>query len=106
MKTTIINTPEAKNKAWAVMDARQRNLNNKSSWSAKDQLRAERMSMALSVLYYSLGNHISYGKKGISVKLDHPQVLRADDLVQLEAEWSREGVTKTITPQAVIYKFK
>ena len=106
MKTIHLDTKEAPNKFWAALDARQRNLNNKSLWSAKEQLRAERMLMALTTVYNCKNSHISYGKKAISIKLDKPRLSRADHLVSLEEEWSSLGVIKKVSDQGILYTFQ
>lgn len=106
MKTTQLDTKEAPNKFWATMDARQRNLNNKSHWSAQAQLRAERMKAALTTVYDCENSYISYGKKAISIKLDRARLVLAAQLKPLEDEWESLGVTKKVSDQGIIYTFQ
>ena len=106
MKTTILDNQEAPNKRWAAMDASMRNLANKSHWSAAAQVRAERMRMAFELVYAVENSYVSYGKKAISITLRDPQVRDRKNLGLLEDDYAREGVTKKITNQAVIYTFK
>lgn len=106
MQTVYLETKEAPNKKWAAMDAATRNSNNKSHWSAKHQLRAERVLSVMDLLYSVERSYISYGKKQISVKLDAARVKDAKNLALLEAEYAMEGITKKVSPQGTIYVIK
>jgi hypothetical protein len=104
MKTQKLNTEEAPNKWWAARDARQRSLNNQSHYSSKEQVRAERMKLALELVYSASGVYIAYGRRGISVKVNGARVRDRQNLTVLETDWTAEGITKRITPQGVIYR--
>jgi len=106
MKTTVLDNQEAPNKRWAAQDASMRNLANKSHWSAAAQLRAERMRMGFELVYAVEKSYVSFGKKAVSIKLDHAQVKDAKNLALLESDYAKEGVTKKITNQGIIYTFK
>lgn len=106
MRETFIDTEEAPNKWWAARDARMRNYANKSHYDAATQLRVDRMKGALELLYTSRGVHEAYGKKGISIKVDQARVRNKDHLEEFEKEWTKQGVTKKVTPQGVIYRIK
>ena len=105
MKVQVIDTKEAPVKWWAAQDARQRNLNNKSQYSSKVQARVERMKIALEMVYQARGVYDSYGKKGISIKVEAPCVVDPKNLTLLEAEWAAAGVTKKASSQGFIYRF-
>lgn len=104
MQTVYLNTEEAPNKRWASQDARQRNLSNKSHYSYRIQTQVERMKMVLTVLYTARNIYEAYGKRGISIKLDHASVKDRQNLELIEAEWAEQGVTKRISDQGVIYR--
>lgn len=103
MLTDQKNTPAAPNKWWAAQDARMRNYANKSHWSAEVQLKVDKMKVALSYLY-SGTIHEAYGKKRVSIKIDKPVVQDKQWLREMEKEWELRGVTKTVTPQGVLYR--
>lgn len=105
MKAHIIDTKEAPVKWWAAQDARQRNLNNKSQYSHKVHARVERMMLALELVYNAKNIYEAYGKKGISIKVDNPQVVDRKNLRLLEEEWAAAGVTKKASAQGFIYRF-
>lgn len=103
MQVQYKETNEAPVKWWAAQDARMRNIKNKSHWSADVQLRVERMKVALGELY--LGKiYEAYNVKRVSIKIDKPVVKDARWLRALEADWAREGITKTQTPQGLLYR--
>jgi hypothetical protein len=105
MKVQVLDTKEAPVKWWAAQDARQRNLNNKSQYPAKVQARVERMKLALEMVYRARGIYDSYGKKGISLKVDGPSIVDPKNLTLLEQEWAALGVTKKASAQGFIYRF-
>lgn len=103
MQTKFKDTQEAPVKWWAAQDARMRNIKNKSHWSTEIQLRVERMKAALDSLYAGK-IYEAYGKKGVSIKVDNPRVKDREWLKILEQDWSAQGVTKTQTPQGLLYR--
>lgn len=106
MQTQDIETKPAPNKAWAVIDARMKNIVNASHISQIEKLRAERMKLALELVYHAKDIYISYGKKGISIKVDQGKVSDRKNLRMLEDGWTKDGVTKRRSEQGVIYRFK
>lgn len=97
MKTITINTDEAPNKWWAARDAQMRNTVNASRHSAADKIRAERMLFALQLCYRAKGFYISYGKNGITVKVDKVVgVADRKNLKLLEKDWNAQGVVKKV----------
>lgn len=103
MQTVFKETKEANVKWWAAQDARMRNLTNKSLWSADTQLKVERMKAALDTLYAGR-IYEAYGKRRVAIKIDRPQVKDSKWLKILEADWANEGITKTLTPQGLLYQ--
>lgn len=106
MKACTIDTQEAPNKWWAAQDARMRNIVNMSQYSESDKIRAERMKLALELVYSAKSVYIAFGKKGISLKVDGADVRDRKNLKLLEADWTTAGVVKKISPQGVIYRIK
>ena len=105
MKTQDLKTQEAPNKWWAARDAHQRNLANKSHYTQQQQIAAERMKLALELVYQAKAIHISYGKKGISIKVDRPVVRDRKELGLLEKGWELAGIVKKISAQGIIYRY-
>ena len=103
MQTQFRNTEEAPVKWWAANDARMRNIKNKSYWSDSVKLKVEAMKAVLDCLYRGQ-IYEAYGKKSVSIKIDRASVKARSDLALMEAEWAREGITKTETPQGVLYR--
>ena len=103
MQVQYKETNEAPVKWWAYQDARMRNIKNKSHWSADVQLRVERMKVALGELYQGK-IYEAYNVKRVSIKIDKPVVKDARWLRALEADWAKEGITKTQTPQGLLYR--
>ena len=103
MQTVFKETKEAQVKWWAAQDAQLRNSVNKTQWPQEVQLRVQRMLSVLDSLY--VGRiYEAYGKKRVTIKIDRPQVKDHKWLQMLETDWSQQGVTKTLTPQGVLYK--
>lgn len=91
--------------AWAAArDARQRNLTAQSHYSQSQQVAAERMSLALDLLYHNRGIFINYRQKFIAVKVDAARVRDRGNLGECEAQWAAAGVKKLLTNQGVVYR--
>lgn len=103
MITKEKDTPQASNKWWAAQDARMRNIANKSHWSSKVQLKVEAMKGVLDYLY-SGTIYEAYRKKSVAIKIDKAWVRDRKTLAEMEAAWAAEGITKTLTPQGVLYR--
>lgn len=106
MKMQSLNTQEAPNKWWAARDARIRNYANSTLYSQSQRTAAERMKLALEMVYYAKNIYIAYGKTGISLKVDGAKVRDCKELGLLEAGWSIVGFIKRVSPQGVIYRFQ
>jgi hypothetical protein len=104
MKTVEWNTQEAPNKWWAARDASMRNYANSTHYTAQQRLAAERMKLALGLVYHAKNIYIAYGKRGISLKVDGGRVIDRRELTLLEAGWDQAGVVKRVTPQGVTYR--
>lgn len=103
MKAMQINNEEAQNKWWAFNDARQRSLTNSTHYTEAQKVRAERMKLGLELVYGGKNFYISYGKKAISVKIDHAVVRDRKMLKALESDYEKEGVVKKVSAQGVVY---
>lgn len=103
MHTVQKDTEQAPNKWWAWQDAQRRNTNHKSHYPAEVQLQVERMK---AVLDYCYGGRIfeAYRAKSVAVKVDKPYVKNKQMLREIEADWAERGITKTVTPQGVLYR--
>lgn len=105
MQAVNLNTEEAHIKWWAAQDAHMRSIANKSHYDDKDQLRAERMKIALEFMYHGK-TYIAYGKQGISLKIDRAVVKNKSLVAEFEQDWSKEGIVKKVSSQGIIYRIK
>ena len=104
MHTVELDTKEATNKWWALQDRRMRNIANASLYSDRQKIRAERMKLALELLYTGKIYDICFGKRSISVKLQAGGSIRdRREFNLLEADWSAEGIYKKATEQGIQY---
>ena len=103
MITVEKDTPAARNAWWAAQDARMRNIAAKSRYTPQVHLQVERMK---AVLDYCYGGRIfeAYRPKSVAVKVDKPVVKNKQMLREIEADWAQRGITKTVTPQGVLYR--
>jgi hypothetical protein len=105
MQTHTSETKDAGFFAYAAMrDARMRNEAMKSTYSDSERVRAERMRVGLECVYRSKEIHINYRKKFIAVKLSNAIVRDRASVTDLERFYALEGISKEITPQAIIYR--
>ena len=105
MQTVALDTREAPNKWWAARDARIRNYANSTLYTEQQKIAAERMKLALELVYWAKSVYIAYGKTGISLKVDGARVRDSKELALMEEGWSLAGFVKKISPQGVIYRF-
>lgn len=104
MNTTKLDTQDAGQfKWWAARDARMKSIANASHYSDKQKVQAERMKLALEMVYSAKGIYVSFRKTGITVKVDACWVKDPKNLRALEAEWSAAGVKKRESAQGVNY---
>ena len=88
----------------AARDARMRNIAKSSHYSEKQKILADRMALALELVYSSKGIHINYRDKFIAVKVDQARVKDRTNLKFLEEEYAELGYVKSVTNQGVIYR--
>jgi hypothetical protein len=105
MQATNIKTEEAPNKWWAARDARMRNYANSTRYTEQQKIAAERMKLALEIVYSAKAVYIAYGKTGISLKVDGARIRDRKELALMEEGWSMAGFVKKVSPQGVIYRF-
>ena len=87
-------------------DAEARNTANKSLYGPKQLLEAERVRLALGLVYHNRGIYINYRDRFIAVKVDRAQTIRGQRLERevLEKEYETRGYSKRVTAQGVIYR--
>jgi len=105
MRTLALDTKEAPNKWWAARDARMRNYANSTLYDSATRIRAERMKLALEIIYHARSVYIAYGRRGVSLKVDRAHVRDRKELAAMEADWAVQGVVKKVSDQGVIYRF-
>jgi hypothetical protein len=90
--------------AAAAMDARMRNNVNASLFSDKQKLKAEKVKLALELVYGRNSKfYMNYRKKFIAIKVVG-QVKDQKNLKLFEQDWTKlGGIEKENTPQGVIY---
>lgn len=104
MKQVKLKTDEATHKQGAATDARMRNIAGASKWPTAKKIKAERMKLALEMVYNAAAVYINYRDKFIALKLESPTVHDCETLALLEGDWTAEGITKAVTVQGVIYR--
>ena len=91
--------------AWfAERDARMRSAVNSTTFSDAQKLKAERVKLALELVYSAEKVYIEFRKKFISVKVNKPQVRDRKGLALLEMCYQNEGLEKVKTAQGVTYR--
>ena len=88
----------------AARDAAQRSYAASTHYTARQKVAAERMKLALEMLYSARAYHVNFRDKFVAIKLDRPTVRDRKNLAEMETEWAAAGVTKVATAQAVIYR--
>jgi hypothetical protein len=90
--------------AWAAaQNARMTSLANSTHFSDAQKLLAERMRLALEMVYSARAVHLNYRKTQITLKVDRPTVRDRKMLKVLEADWTDLGVVKRVSAQGVNY---
>lgn len=91
--------------AWfAAKDARQKSLANKTRFSDKQLAKADRISLALELVYFCEKVTVDYCNKWVRVKVHKGQIKDKKNLALLETDWENQGIVKVVTPQAIIYR--
>lgn len=95
----------AGNFAWfAARDARMRSIANASLFTDQQKVRAERMKLALEMVYSCSQITITNCKKWIRVKVHQGRVRDRKNLALLEQDWAAQGIMKMLTKQGIIYR--
>jgi hypothetical protein len=104
MQTTEMDTRSAGFYAYAAaLNARMTSTVNASHFSDAQRLQAERMRLALEMVYSARAVHLNYRKTQITLKVDQPTVRDRKMLQLLESDWTGQGVTKRVSAQGVNY---
>ena len=104
MRTVILDTKESGNKFWALQDRRMRNIANKTLYTQAQQIRLERIKLALEMIVNGTVYEAAFGKRGASVKVqDGARVINNKMLALLEADWEKEGIYKKVSAQGFQY---
>jgi hypothetical protein len=104
MHTVTLETKEAANKFFALQDRRMRNYANKTLYSQAQQIRMERIKLALELVIRGTIYDVGYGKKSAAVKVqDGAVVADRKQLALLEADWAKEGIFKKVSAQGFQY---
>jgi hypothetical protein len=104
MKAQDLNTQEATNKWWAARDAAQRSYAASTHYAESQKVQAERMKLALELVYAAKNIFVTFRQKFVVVKVDAAVTKDRKALRLLEADWEKLGVTKLISPQGVTYR--
>ena len=90
--------------AWfAARDASMKSAVNASLFSDIQKLKAERMKLALELVYSAESVTITNCKKWIRVKVHNGTIRDRKSLRALESDWTDTGVSKCFTKQGIIY---
>ena len=91
--------------AWfAERDARMRSAVNSTTFSDAQKIKAERVKLALEMVYRAEKVYIEYRKKFISVKVHKAEVKDRKGLALLDMCYQNEGLEKVKTAQGVTYR--
>lgn len=91
---------------FAAKDASLKSAVNASRFTDTVKLRAERMKLALELVYSCEEVSITNNKTFIRVKVHKAEIRDRKNLRLLEADWNKEGTEKVFTKQGVIYRVK
>lgn len=104
MLTVSLETKESNNKFFALQDRRMRNHANKTLYTTAQQIRLDRIKLALELVLHGTVYEPSYGKKSASVKVqDGALIADRKTLRLLEEDWSKEGIFKKVSAQGFQY---
>ena len=104
MHTVVLDTKESANKFWALQDRRMRNHANKTLYTQAQQIRLERIKLALEMVLHGTIYEPSFGKKGASVKVQDGALIADRKMLRLlESDWAKEGIFKKVSAQGFQY---
>ena len=105
MQERELDTPSAGFYAYAAArDAAQRSYAASTHYTEQQKVRAERMKLAIELMYSARSVHLNYRDRFIAIKLDRPTVRDRRNLAVIEADWAATGVVKRTTAQGIIYR--
>ena len=92
---------------FAARDASMKSAVNASRFTDSQKLKAERVKLALEMVYACEAVTIDNCQKWIRVKVHKPMIRDRKNLRLLEQDWHLEGIEKVQTKQdAIIYRVK
>lgn len=104
MHTVSLDTKEANNKFFALQDRRMRNYANKTLYTQAQQIRMERIKLALELVVRGTVYDVGYGKRSAAVKVqDGAFIANPKQLKLLEQDWALEGIFKKVSAQGFQY---
>ena len=104
MYTVSLDTKESNNKFWALQDRRMRNHANKTLYTTAQQIRLERIKLALEMVLRGTVYEPSFGKKSASVKVQDGALIADRKMLRLlESDWAKEGIFKKVSAQGFQY---
>jgi hypothetical protein len=105
MQERELDTPSAGFHAYAAArDAARRSYAASTHYTEQQKVRAERMKLAIELMYSARAVHLNYRKGFVAIKLDSPRVIDRANLALMEAEWAAVGIAKVATAQGIIYR--
>jgi hypothetical protein len=104
MYTVSLDTKESNNKFFALQDRRMRNHANKTLYTQAQQIRLERIKLALEMVLRGTVYEPSFGKKSASVKVQDGALIADRKMLRLlESDWAKEGIFKKVSAQGFQY---
>jgi hypothetical protein len=104
MHTVNLDTKESNNKFFALQDRRMRNHANKTLYTTAQQIRLERIKLALEMVLRGTVYEPSFGKKSASVKVQDGALIADRKMLRvLESDWAKEGIFKKVSAQGFQY---
>jgi hypothetical protein len=104
MYTVSLDTKESSNKFFALQDRRMRNHANKTLYTTAQQIRLERIKLALEMVLRGTVYEPSFGKKSASVKVQDGALIADRKMLRLlESDWAKEGIFKKVSAQGFQY---
>ena len=105
MQERELDTPNAGFYAYAAArDAARRSYAASTHYTEQQKVRAERMKLAVELMYSARAFHLNYRDRFIAIKIDRPSVRDRRNLALMETEWAAAGVVKRTTAQGIIYR--
>jgi hypothetical protein len=104
MHTVTLDTKEAPNKFFALQDRRMRNYANKTLYTQAQQIRMERIKLALELVIRGTVYDVGYGRRSAAVKVQDGAFIADPKMLKLlEGDWAKEGIFKKESAQGFQY---